>query len=151
MSGAVDDLLVNARSALRDALEALNEQHDSIVVVGAQAIYLHHGHADVARTVAAGWTWPWPVLGRIRTQESDCHCRGGPGRISRSSADCATVSRSQAVYGDSASRFPTAVVPRTARRLVLRLDRDTGVAMHRRVRDGECSVTKVAWRAVMHW
>ncbi|WP_099038438.1 hypothetical protein [Mycobacterium neglectum] len=44
----MDDLLIKARSALLDALEALAEQHDSIVVVGAQAIYLHSGHADVA-------------------------------------------------------------------------------------------------------
>ncbi|OBH12341.1 hypothetical protein A9X04_17340 [Mycobacterium sp. E3247] len=43
-------------------------------------------------------------------------------------------SRSQAVYGDSASRFPTAVVPRTATRLVPRVDRETGVVAHRRVR-----------------
>ncbi|MGB3321234.1 MAG: hypothetical protein WBB05_01340 [Mycolicibacterium fortuitum] len=43
-------------------------------------------------------------------------------------------SRSQAVYGDSDSRFPTAVVPRTAVRLVPRVDRGTGVVMHRRVR-----------------
>jgi len=43
-------------------------------------------------------------------------------------------SRSQAVYGDSTSRFPTAVVPRTATRLVPRVYRDTGVVEHRRVR-----------------
>lgn len=43
-------------------------------------------------------------------------------------------SRSQAVYGDSGSRFPTAVVPRTAIRAVPRVDRDTGVVEHRRVR-----------------
>lgn len=43
-------------------------------------------------------------------------------------------SRSQAVYGDSASSFPTAVVPRTATRLVPRVDRETGVVAHRRVR-----------------
>ncbi|MGV0482434.1 rolling circle replication-associated protein [Mycobacterium kansasii] len=43
-------------------------------------------------------------------------------------------SRSQAVYGDSGDRFPTAVVPRTAIRLVPRVDRDTGVVTHRRVR-----------------
>ena len=43
-------------------------------------------------------------------------------------------SRSQAVYGDSASRFPTAVVPRTAARLVPRASRGTGVVEHRRVR-----------------
>ncbi|MEB3070168.1 hypothetical protein K5L39_13335 [Mycolicibacter sp. MYC017] len=43
-------------------------------------------------------------------------------------------SRNQAVYGDSASRFPTAVVPRTAVRLVPRIDRDTGMVKHRHVR-----------------
>lgn len=43
-------------------------------------------------------------------------------------------SRNQAVYGDSASRFPTAVVPRTAVRLVPRVGRETGAAAHRRVR-----------------
>ncbi len=48
MRGAVDDLLAAARSALLDALEALQEQRDSVVVVGAQAIYLHSGRADVA-------------------------------------------------------------------------------------------------------
>lgn len=44
----MDDPLVAARSALLDALEALREQRDSVVVVGAQAIYLHSGRADVA-------------------------------------------------------------------------------------------------------
>lgn len=43
-------------------------------------------------------------------------------------------SRSQAVYGDSGSRFPTAVVPRTATRLIPRVDRDSGRATYRRVR-----------------
>lgn len=43
-------------------------------------------------------------------------------------------SRNQAVHGDSASRFPTAVVPRTATRLVNRIDRDTGVVACRRIR-----------------
>lgn len=43
-------------------------------------------------------------------------------------------SRSQAVYGDSGSRFPTAVVPRTAIRLVPRIDRATGIVKYRRVR-----------------
>ncbi|CRG62289.1 Uncharacterised protein [Mycobacteroides abscessus] len=43
-------------------------------------------------------------------------------------------SRSQAVYGDSASRFPTAVVPRTATYLVPRGDRESGIVVHRRVR-----------------
>ena len=43
-------------------------------------------------------------------------------------------SRSQAVYGDSSSRFPTAVVPRTATRLIPRVECGTGVAAFRRVR-----------------
>lgn len=43
-------------------------------------------------------------------------------------------SRSQAVYGDSGSRFPTAVMPRTSARMVPRLDRETCVMKHRRVR-----------------
>jgi hypothetical protein len=43
-------------------------------------------------------------------------------------------SRSQAVYGNPASRFPTAVVPRTAISLVPRVNRGTGVVTCRRVR-----------------
>jgi hypothetical protein len=42
------DLLVQARSALLDALEALSEHQDAVVLIGAQAIYLHTGRADVA-------------------------------------------------------------------------------------------------------
>lgn len=42
------DLLVAARSALLDALDALAAHLDALVVVGAQAIYLHTGAADVA-------------------------------------------------------------------------------------------------------
>lgn len=40
--------LVAARSALLDALEALAEQREALVLVGAQAIYLHTGAAPVA-------------------------------------------------------------------------------------------------------
>ena len=43
-------------------------------------------------------------------------------------------SRSQAVYGDSASRFPSSVVPRTAIIRVPRVDRDTGAVAYRRRR-----------------
>ncbi|UQX10651.1 rolling circle replication-associated protein [Candidatus Mycobacterium methanotrophicum] len=43
-------------------------------------------------------------------------------------------SRNQAVYGNSSTRFPTAVVPRTATRLVPRLCSDTCIVVHRRVR-----------------
>jgi hypothetical protein len=42
------DLLVAARSALLDALDALSEQINAVIVVGAQAIYLHTGAAPVA-------------------------------------------------------------------------------------------------------
>lgn len=42
------ETLVSARSALLDALEALADQRDALVLVGAQAIYLHTGAAPVA-------------------------------------------------------------------------------------------------------
>lgn len=47
-SGDTDLLLVAVRRALLDALEALTEQRAAVVVVGAQAIYLHTGNVDVA-------------------------------------------------------------------------------------------------------
>lgn len=37
------DLVVQARTALLDALDALGTQRDAVVLVGAQAIYLHTG------------------------------------------------------------------------------------------------------------
>lgn len=40
---ADDPIYVAARTALLDALEALREQHDAVVLVGAQAIYLRTG------------------------------------------------------------------------------------------------------------
>ncbi|BBB40168.1 hypothetical protein MASB_07340 [Mycobacteroides abscessus subsp. bolletii BD] len=43
-------------------------------------------------------------------------------------------SRSQATYADNSSRFPAAVVPRTAHRIVQRNDRSTGEISYRRVR-----------------
>ena len=47
MSGDAD-ILVQARSALLDASDALEDHRDSVVVIGAQAIYLHTGSAQVA-------------------------------------------------------------------------------------------------------
>ncbi len=47
-SGADEDQLVEVRSALLDALTALADHRDSVIVIGAQAIYLHTGRADVA-------------------------------------------------------------------------------------------------------
>jgi hypothetical protein len=46
--GAVDSLTVAARSALLDALTALDKHRDQVIVVGAQAVYLRSGQADVA-------------------------------------------------------------------------------------------------------
>jgi hypothetical protein len=47
-SGAESDLLVEARSTLLDALDALAEHRHAVIVIGAQAIYLHTGEAQVA-------------------------------------------------------------------------------------------------------
>lgn len=46
--GAAESLLVAARSALLDALEALKEHRHAVTVVGAQAVYLRTGSAEVA-------------------------------------------------------------------------------------------------------
>jgi hypothetical protein len=43
-----DDLEVRARRALLDAIDALGSHQDAVVLVGAQAIYLHTGEAPVA-------------------------------------------------------------------------------------------------------
>ncbi|WOH18099.1 hypothetical protein IRJ34_17350 [Paenarthrobacter sp. GOM3] len=50
--GGSDDLLVLSRSALLDALEALSDQTTAVIVIGAQAIYLHAGNAPVALAAA---------------------------------------------------------------------------------------------------
>jgi hypothetical protein len=42
------DLLAASRTALLDALQALRAHRDAVIVVGAQAIYLHTGRATVA-------------------------------------------------------------------------------------------------------
>lgn len=48
MPGAPDPLYVAARRTLLDALEAVQTQLDAIVLVGAQAVYLHTGEGDLA-------------------------------------------------------------------------------------------------------
>jgi hypothetical protein len=48
LTGGSDTILVLARSALLDALIAIEAHRDSVVVIGAQAIYLHTGSAPVA-------------------------------------------------------------------------------------------------------
>jgi len=48
MSGDPDPLYVRARAALLDTLDALEPHLNALVLVGAQAIYLHTGEADLA-------------------------------------------------------------------------------------------------------
>ncbi len=48
MSGAPDPLYVRARRALLDALDALEPHLDAIVLVGAQAVYLHTADTELA-------------------------------------------------------------------------------------------------------
>lgn len=48
MRGVAEPLYVRARAALLDAAEALEAHRDALVLVGAQAIYLHTGDADLA-------------------------------------------------------------------------------------------------------
>ena len=48
MPGAPDPLYVEARRVFLDALEALREHIDALVLVGAQAVYVHAGEADLA-------------------------------------------------------------------------------------------------------
>lgn len=48
MPGAPDAVYVRARRVLLDALEALREQRVAVILVGAQAIYLHTGEGDLA-------------------------------------------------------------------------------------------------------
>lgn len=47
LSGDPDPLYVRARTALLDALVALEPHLDAVVLVGAQAIYVHAGEADL--------------------------------------------------------------------------------------------------------
>jgi hypothetical protein len=47
MSGEPDPLYVRARAALLDTLDALEPHLDALVLVGAQAIYLHTGDAEL--------------------------------------------------------------------------------------------------------
>jgi hypothetical protein len=48
MAGEPTDLYVRSRCGLLDALEALEPHLDALILVGAQAIYLHTGDIDEA-------------------------------------------------------------------------------------------------------
>jgi len=76
MTGVPDPLYVRARAALLEAVEALDVHLGAIVLVGAQAIYLHTGDADLAGaeyttdadfTVSPGELADSPLLGDLLT------------------------------------------------------------------------------------
>jgi hypothetical protein len=48
MNGEMDSLYVKARRVLLDALDALEPHINAVILVGAQAIYLHTGESDFA-------------------------------------------------------------------------------------------------------
>lgn len=77
MAGELDEAYIRARSALLDATDALAPHLDSIVLVGAQAIYLHTGSADLAIaefttdadfSVEPGTLSDTPLLGELLTR-----------------------------------------------------------------------------------
>ncbi len=47
MRGVTDPLYIRARATVLDAAEALYPHRDALILVGAQAIYLHTGDADL--------------------------------------------------------------------------------------------------------
>ena len=47
METAVDQRTISAREGLLDAVEALGAHGDAVILVGAQAVYMHTGEADV--------------------------------------------------------------------------------------------------------
>jgi hypothetical protein len=53
MSGAPDPQYVVARSVLLDALGALGAQREAVILVGAQAVYLHTGGTREGRSRTA--------------------------------------------------------------------------------------------------
>ena len=52
MSGDPDPLYVRARAALLDAAEAIPNKLEAVVLVGAQAVYIHTGDADFGAVAA---------------------------------------------------------------------------------------------------
>jgi hypothetical protein len=47
-TGEIDLLYILARRVLLDALEALGQQRDAVILAGAQAVYLHTGPAGLS-------------------------------------------------------------------------------------------------------
>jgi hypothetical protein len=77
--GAPDPEYVLARKVLLDALEGLGEQRGAVVIVGAQAIYLHTGDAELA---VAPYTTDGDVAidpSRLRNDPKLAEALGGAG------------------------------------------------------------------------
>ena len=77
--GAPDPLYVAARRTLLDALEAVEMQLDALVLVGAQAVYLHTGEGDLAvapYTTDADLVGPTLGAGPPASAGGDPHERG---------------------------------------------------------------------------
>jgi hypothetical protein len=77
--GAPDPEYVLARRVLLDALQALGEQRSAVVIVGAQAIYLHTGDTDLA---VAPYTTDGDVAidpSRLRNDPKLAEALGGAG------------------------------------------------------------------------
>ena len=72
MPGEPDPLYVRARAALLDATDALAQQIDALVLVGAQAIYLHTGDAeyttDADFTIGPAELHDSPLLAELLTE-----------------------------------------------------------------------------------
>src|SRR3990172_12331902 len=96
MPGAPDPLYVKAREVLLDALEALAPHRSSLVLVGAQAIYLHTGEADVA---VAPYTTDADLVIDPRASRGDRWWA----RASRPRASCSVISRGSGSRKASAS------------------------------------------------
>lgn len=61
------DLRVRTRAALLDALEALEEQRQAVIVIGAQALYFHAGDIEIAIPATRTSSIPSPGAGSIAT------------------------------------------------------------------------------------
>lgn len=86
MPGAPDPVYVAARRVLLDALEALRGRLEALVLVGAQAVYVHAGEADlsVAPTTSDGDLAIHPKrLGRERAHCQVHHAKRRPAAVSK--------------------------------------------------------------------
>ena len=92
MPGAPDPLYVRARKTLLDAADALAAHLDAVVLVGAQAIYVHAGDADLVDS----------TLGSVPEYTTDADFSLDPAAL----GDSPLVAELMAVCGFSAGEHP---------------------------------------------